>query len=108
MSLLSCPYLGGMAELTDERHQHILSKHPDFLPEHFQQLTETVVAPDEVRKDPRFPNAYLFARWFENVKGEKFVVVAIISDPPPQERYWIITAYIARKLTQGAVEWKRN
>jgi hypothetical protein len=97
-----------MVELTDERRQHILSKHPDFLPKHFAQLAETLASPDEVRRDNRFPATHLFIRWFESVKGGKFVVVAVVSDPPPQERHWIVTAYIARKLVQGAIEWKRS
>ena len=41
------------------------------------------------------------------LKDGKFVVVVVVADPPPAERYWIVTAYIARKLTQGVVEWKR-
>jgi hypothetical protein len=108
MELLPCPYLGGTVELTDERRQHILSKHPDFLPEYFDQLAETLANPDEVRRDSRFPATRLFAHWFKSVKGGEFVVVAVVSDPPPQERHWIVTAYIARKLQQGAIEWKRN
>lgn len=108
MELLPCPYLGETVELTDERQQHILSKHPDFLPEYFNQLAQTVADPDEVRRDSRFPATCLFARWFTDVKGGKFVVVAVVSDPPPQNRHWIVTAYIARKLAQGAIEWKRN
>lgn len=108
MELLPCPYLGETVELTDERQQHILSKHPDFLPEYFNQLAQTVADPDEVRRDSRFPATRLFAHWFTDVKGGKFVVVAVVSDPPPQNRHWIVTAYIARKLAQGAIEWKRN
>jgi hypothetical protein len=48
-----------------------------------------------------------FARWCESVKGGKLVVVVMVSDPPPMERYGVVTAYIARKLTQGVIEWKR-
>ena len=108
MELLACPYLGGMVELTDERRQHILSKHPDILPEHLAQLAETLASPNEVRRDSRFPATRLFVRWCESVKGGKFVVIAVVSDPPPQARHWIVTAYIARKLVQGAIEWKRS
>ena len=108
MELLSCPYLGGTVELTAERQQHILSQHPDLLPDYFAQLVETVADPDEVRSDICFPATRLFARWFTNVKGGKFVIVAVVSDPPPQKRYWIGTAYLSRKLAQGVSEWKRN
>ena len=104
MKLLPCPYLGQTVELTDRRQQHILSKHPDFLPEYFDQLTQTVADPDEIRRDSRFPTTRLFARWFTDVKGGKFVVVAVVSNPPPQESHWIVPAYIPRKLAQGAIE----
>lgn len=108
MELLLCPYLSARVELTDERRQHILSKHPDFLPGYFAQVAETLANPDEVRRDTRFPATRLFSRWYENVKAGKFIVVAVVSDSLPQERHWIVTAYIARKLRQGEIEWTRN
>lgn len=36
------------------------------------------------------------------------MVVAVVTDTVPQERNWILTAYIARKVTQGEVIWTRN
>jgi hypothetical protein len=63
-----------MVELTDERQQHILVKHPDLLPEHFDHLAKTVADPDQVRRDDRFPGTRLFARWFDNLKGGKFLI----------------------------------
>ena len=107
MTLFPCPYLGMLVELTDERQRHILLKHPDLLPEYIDYVAETLAEPDEVRRDSRFPATRVFARWCESVKGGKFVVVVVVSDPPPMERYWVVTAYIARKLTQEVVEWKR-
>ena len=108
MTLLPCPYLGGLVELTDERRRHILLRHPDLLPEHMHHVAETVAEPDEVRRDDRFPGTRVFSRWCEHVKGGKFVVVVVIADPPPLERFWVVTAYIARTLTQGVVEWERS
>ena len=107
MTLLPCPYLGLPVELTDERRRHILLKHPDLLPEYIDYVAETLAEPNEVRRDSRFPATRIFARWCEHVKGGKFIAVVVVSDPPPMERYWVVTAYIARKLTQGVVEWKR-
>jgi len=117
MKLLPCPYLGGTIELTDERQQHILSKHPDFLPEYFDQprVGARHAVPLQLMMTGSYqeivmhpPTTRLFAHWFTDVKGGKFVVVAVVSDPPPQERHWIVTAYITRKLVQGAIEWKRS
>lgn len=108
MALLPCPYLGGMIELTDERQQHILVKHPDLLSEHFDHLVKTVADPDQMRRDSRFPATRLFARWFDDLKGGKFLIVAVASDPPHEEQHWSVTAYIARRYNRGVIEWMRN
>ncbi|MCB9077428.1 MAG: hypothetical protein H6631_07545 [Anaerolineaceae bacterium] len=107
MELFSCPYLKAEVELTLEREQHIAERHPDLLPEHRQRITDTLVEPDQVRRSRRFSEARLFSRWFDSVRGGKFVVVVVVSDAGPTERHWIITAYITRKLGEGVVEWKR-
>ena len=107
MELFSCPYLKAEVELTLEREQHIAERHPDLLPEHRQRITDTLVEPDQVRRSRRFSEARLFSRWFDSVRSGKYVVVVVVSDAGPTERHWIITAYIARKLGEGVVEWKR-
>ncbi len=108
MKLLPCPYLGRPVELTDERRAHILAKHPDLLPEHEHTLAETLAEPDQVRRDERFPGTRLFSRWFPSVREGKHVVVAVVTEPGPAARHWIVTAYIARKLSQGEIEWTRG
>ena len=108
MAWIHCPYLHGDVELTDERREHILIKHPDLLPEYSDRLAQTLANPDEVRRDSRFPASRLFSRWFDDVKSGKFVVVVVISDPEPPKRHWVVTAYIARSLVQGEIEWKRD
>lgn len=107
MTTLPCPYLNTGVELTDEREQHIHDKHPELLPTYREHLIRTVADPDEVRTDSRFPNSLLFSRWFPDVKKGKFVVVVVVADPPPAERKWIVTAYVARQLSGGTVTWKR-
>ena len=82
-------------------------RHPDLLPEHRQRIIDTLVEPDQVRRSRRFSEARLFSRWFDSVRSGKYVVVVVVSDAGPTERHWIITAYIARKLGEGVVEWKR-
>lgn len=108
MALLRCPYLGGEVELSDERREHIVRKHPELFPEHYDRIAETVADPDEVRRDDRFLGTRVFSRWFEAVRGGKFVVAVVVSDPEPAVRHWIVTAYVARKLSRGVVEWKRT
>ena len=53
-------------------------------------------------------NARLFSRWYPDARGDKYGVVVVVSDLVPRRRHWIITAYIARELAQGVVEWQRN
>ncbi len=88
MMRISCPYLQGEVELTDERWQHILEQHPDLLPKYREQMAATVNEPDEVRRDQRFPETYLFSRWFVEVNKGKSIVVAVVSATTPvEERY---------------------
>ncbi len=103
-----CPYLHGEVELTAEREQHIARRHPDLLPEYRQQITDTLLEPDQVRRSARFQNARLFTRWFDTIRRGKFVVVVVITDSGEAERHWIITAYMARKLSKGEVEWQKS
>ncbi|VAW37948.1 hypothetical protein MNBD_CHLOROFLEXI01-2807 [hydrothermal vent metagenome] len=107
MTHFPCPYLNGDVELAEERQVHIAERHPDLLPAHFEQLGETLAKPDQVRRSERFGTARLFARWFEDVRGGKFVVVVVVNESSPT-RNWIVTAYIARRLSGGTIEWTRN
>jgi len=102
-----CPYLSGEVGLTEERERHIAERHPDLLPEHRPRIAETLADPDLVRRSNR-GNARLLSRWYTDLRGGKHVVVVVASDPEGQGSHWIITAYMARRLAEGAVEWKRN
>jgi len=44
----------------------------------------------------------------DTLHGGKQVVVVVVSDAAANGRHWLITAYIARKLAQGDVEWTRS
>lgn len=103
-----CPYLDGEVELTEERERHVAESHPDLLPEHRQRIADALADPDEVRRSARAANARLFARWFEDLRGGKHVVVVVVSDPGPHRRHWVITAYMARRLVEGEIEWARS
>jgi hypothetical protein len=35
-------------------------------------------------------------------------VVVVVSDDRSQERHWVITAYMARRLAEGRPEWTRD
>lgn len=108
MAFLSCPYLGADVELSEERERHIRNHHPDLLPNHREHLIQTVNDPDQVRRSARVGNARLFTRLYPDARGGKYVVVVVISDPARRTHPWIITAYMARKLHEGEVEWQRS
>lgn len=108
MEEFHCPYLKGNVELTEERERHITQRHPDLLPAYRQQMAETLAQPDQIRRSTRFGNARLFSRWYDDVKKGKYVVVVVVSQPDTMQRHWIITAYLARKLAEGDVEWERS
>jgi hypothetical protein len=71
-------------------------------------IADTLSDPDEVRCDVRFENTLLFSRWFPILRKGSFAVVAVVTDTFPQERHWIVTAYISKKITQGETIWTRN
>jgi hypothetical protein len=102
-----CPYLNGEVELTEERERHITERHADLLPERRPRLAETLAVPDHIRTSARFGRARLFSRWSTDVRQGKSVVVVVVSECTPQERHWIITAHLARRLAQGGAEWQR-
>ena len=108
MSRFLCPYLKGEVELTEERERHIAERHPDLLPEHRERIAETLANPDQVRKSVRFGSVKLFSRWYTDLRRGKHVVVVVVSELDPSERHWIITAYIAGKLAEGEIEWRRS
>jgi hypothetical protein len=105
---LFCPYLSGDVELSTERERHIAENHPDLLPKYRDHIAETLAAPDQIRISVQFRDARLFSRWFDTVRGGKHVVVVVVTGSDSVSRHWIITAYIARKLAGGEIEWKRS
>jgi len=61
-----------------------------------------------VRASTRSGKAKLFSRWYTELNGGKHVVVVVVTEGEVPSRLWIITVYLASKLTGGVVEWKRN
>lgn len=108
MNIFFCPYLKREVILTDERYEHIKKQHPELLPDYEKAVSETVLDPDSVRKSSRFQNARMFTKYFENIRGGKYSVVVVVSDTQPEQRDWIITAYITRKLSDGEIEWEKK
>lgn len=103
-----CPYLNGEVELTAEREQHIADNHPDLLPEYRSGITETLLGPDEIRRSRQFSNALLFSKRYEDALGGKNIVIVVMTGADSNDRHWIITAYLARKLAGGETIWNKN
>ena len=108
MTLLPCPYLDTDVELSEDRERHIGSHHPDLLPGCRGRMIETVADPDQVRRSTRAGNAKLFSKWYADFRGGKYVVVVVVSDPGQKTHPWIITAYVARTLKEGEIEWRKG
>jgi hypothetical protein len=104
----SCPYLKGEVELGDKREQHIAEHHPDLLPSQLDRIEQTLAEPDLIRRSERFASARIFSRWFDDLMDGKHVVVVVLCSRESRGRNWIITAYVARRLAPGDVEWKRS
>jgi len=108
MTEFICPYLNADVELSDERKNHIAERHPDLLPDHFDKIADTLTNPDIVRNSTRVGNAKLFSRWYNDIRGGHHVVVVVICGQEPTRKNWIITAYLAKKIAEGEIEWKKN
>jgi hypothetical protein len=108
MSHYPCPYLKSEVELSEDRERHIAARHPDLLPEHRERIAQTLAQPDQGRRSTRFGGARLLSRWYADVRLGKHVVVVVVSELDPAERHWILTAYLARRLAEGEVEWQRD
>ena len=107
MERMPCPFFGADVELTAERERHIAEYHPDLLPEYRDKIAATLADPDQVRRSARFDAAKMFSKMYTDLRGGKHVVVVVVSDEAPTRRHWVITAYMARRLVEGEVEWKR-
>jgi hypothetical protein len=107
MERFPCPYLGTDVELSDAQERHIATRHPDLWPRRRGLVAETLASPDEVRRSVRSGDARLFTRWYDDGRGGKYMVVVVVTQTAPK-RHWIVTAYVARKLQEGAVEWRKS
>ena len=95
-SRFPCPRLRTDVELTAERERHITNGHPDLLLTHRARFAEVVAVPDVIRRSTRSATPRLFSRWYSDIRRGRHVVVVEREATP--ERYWVVTAYIARRL----------
>jgi len=94
--IFDCPALDRQVELTDEREEHIETRHPDLLPEHLEELQLAIEDPQQVGYSNLDGNLML-ARWSDRIGGGRNVVVGIAEDPRA-DRFWIVTAFLNHKI----------
>ena len=104
MELFECPYLGLPVELNDERMQHIIEQHAPLLPDHPEYIAGALLDPDIIRRKSPSDGSIQFCRWF--YEQDKYTIVAVVGDPG--SRYWIVTAYVTRRLPTGETLWQRK
>ena len=99
-----CPYLGVTVECTDERYAHILQGHSDLVLTYWERVSEALAYPDRVFRSDQDPNGMVFIGWYDDL--EKNILTVVIGDA--NGRYWLITAYMTRKMPKGEVLWVRS
>lgn len=99
-----CTFLNAEVELSEEREQHIIDRHPGTLPNYLGQLAETLGNPDLVRQSSRDDSSLLFSKWFDDIRTGRHMIVVTISEKEPV-RHWVVTAYTARKISGGKRVW---
>jgi len=67
-----CSYLEVEVELTDEREQHIIDRHPGTLPDYEEQLAQTLADPDLIRSSDRDERRCYFLSGFQRFGRDDF------------------------------------
>ena len=100
-----CSYFGGsIAEITDERHRHVLSNHDYFALTYWERAGETIRDPDLAITREQDYSAVILYRWYDDIG--KNVAVAVRTDA--DGRHWLATAFMTRHIARGELLWVRN
>ena len=93
--LFFCQILDIDFNLTQERREHIVRRHPE-LSNLEREFFDTVLLPDFIIKKPT--EECLLVKWQSSILNGKFMVVVVKLDV---SRSWIITAYLSRTKPTG-------
>jgi len=99
-----CPHLNADVELREDRIDHIQTRHPGTWPDFETEISQALACPDLVRRSDYDPQTRLFSKWFQSIRTGRHLVIVTVSETHPP-RHWVITAYTARTITGGTVEW---
>ena len=72
------------------------------------RIVGVLADPDTVRRSAVAVTARLFSRWYTDLGMGRHIVVVVVSEGRRFARHWIVTAYMARRLAEGEVEWERS
>ena len=107
LELFACAYLDADVELSEERRRHIRARHPELAADLVDRILDTLEEPGWVIRSRRSDDAILFVRGYDRPTGRiHAVVVVVLGDR--DRRPWIVTAYLARGLPAGRIEWQRT
>ncbi|MGE3076758.1 MAG: hypothetical protein AB7N24_08090 [Dehalococcoidia bacterium] len=96
--------MGHRVELTDERANHIASSHPIESAVILGAIEETLASPEVVLRSVANNAEFLLAREVDLPTGTKHSVLIVARQESPV-RFWIVTAFIARRLP-GVGRWE--
>ena len=88
--------LGKTVELTIERKEHILSRHPD-LNSYFKLIKDVLLKPDKLKISSSDSKVLLFYKFFDNILDGKYIAVSVKIN----ERSFILTAYLTSRILSG-------
>ena len=88
--------LGDSIELSDERWQHILTRHPE-MSGHLDDLRLTIKEPNAIYCSQVEPTEYHFYRLFETNLGRLYIMAIVIKTVAP----FIVTAHFVSVLRKG-------
>ncbi len=88
----------GEIELTTERKSHIILKHPE-VKLHIKKISQVLSSPDTIRRSKVDTEALLFYKYFDKIKGGKYINVTVKQG----ERNFVLTAYITDRIRAGEV-----
>lgn len=71
---------------------------------YWERVAETLAYPNRVFRSDQDLNGRVFIRWYDDL--EKNILAVVISDA--NGRYWLITAYMTRRMPKGEVLWVQS
>lgn len=90
-------------ELTDERWSHIIKEHPE-VESYKEKILEVLTSPDYVKKSKRDAEVLLYYKFYDDIFGGKYLLVAARKGL----RSFILTCYITDIIKRGETLWEKK